>query len=150
MKCCWNYLGNSRVHVVVPRGLRLLPSAPFTLYVCLSINDDLGSSLSKYAFDIQEMVVPVSNKDAVLFLLIVTGKCVAYFVLHNLTSIILPSHDSHSESEEEWSMLSGLSESQCSLLLLGSDVVLLDVHVELITSLISSLLLLDLHLCLSA
>ena len=28
-------LGNSRVQVVVPRGPRLLPLAPFTLYMCL-------------------------------------------------------------------------------------------------------------------
>ena len=43
-------------------------------------------------------------------------------------------------------MLSELSESQCSLLFLGSDGVLLDLCVELITA---SLLLHDLHLCLS-
>ena len=42
-------------------------------------------------------------------------------------------------------MLSELSQSQCSLLFLGSDGAVLDVHVELITSLISSLLLHDLH-----
>ena len=60
------------------------------------------------------------------------------FVLLNLTSLILSSHDSHSESKEELSMLSELSESQCPLLLLGSGGVLLDVCVELITSLTSS------------
>ena len=98
MNCCWNFLGNSRVHVVVPWRPRLLPLAPFTLYVCGSVG--LGSSLSKHAFDIQEMVVPVSNKDMVLFLLIVTVRFTAYFVLFNLTSIISSSHDSHSESEE--------------------------------------------------
>ena len=67
------------------------------------------------------MVAPVSNKEIVLFLLIVTGKLTAYFVLLNLTSIILFSLDSHSESEEESSMLSELSESWCSLLISGSD-----------------------------
>ena len=129
MNCCWNFLGNSRIQVVVPRGLRLLPSAPFTLYVCVCFSVGLGSSLSKHAFDIQEMVVPVSDKDIVLLLLIVTGKFVAYFVLLNLTSVIWFSHDSHSKSEEELSMLSELSESWCSLLFSGSGGVLLDVHV---------------------
>ena len=78
--CCLNFLGNSRVHVVVPQGPRLLPLASFTLYIYVCINVGLGSSLSKHAFDIQEMVVPVSNKDMALFLLIITGKFVAYFV----------------------------------------------------------------------
>ena len=41
-----------------------------------------------------------------MFLLTVTRKFAAYFVLLNLTSIILFSFDSHSESEEELSMLS--------------------------------------------
>ena len=123
------FLGNSRIHVVVPRGPRLLLSAPFTLYVCVCINVSSGSSLSKYAFDIQEMVVPVSNKDMVSFLLIVTGKIVAYSVLLNLTSTISLAHDSHSESEEELRILSELSESQSSLLFLASDGVLLDVCV---------------------
>ena len=63
MNCCWNVLGNSRLQVVVPRGLRLLPLATL--------------SLSKHAYDIQEMVVPVSNKDIILLLLIVTRKFVA-------------------------------------------------------------------------
>ena len=71
----------------------------------------LGLSLSKHAFDQQEMVVPVSHNYMVLFLLIVTGKFAEYFVLLNLTSIISSSYDSHSESEEEFSMLSGLSVS---------------------------------------
>ena len=66
-------------------------------------------SLSKHAFDMQEMVAPVSNKDMVLFLLIVTGKSAAYFVLLNLTSIISSACASHSESEEELSILSELS-----------------------------------------
>ena len=69
-----NFLGNSRVHVVVPGELRLLQSAPFTLSVCVCINVSLGSSLSKHAFDMQEMVSPVSNKDMVLFLLIELGN----------------------------------------------------------------------------
>ena len=72
MNCCWNFLGNSIVHVVVARGPRLL-LVPFTLYVYVCINVSLASSLSKHTFDIQEMVVPVSNKDMVLFLLISTG-----------------------------------------------------------------------------
>ena len=113
----------------MPSRLRLMPLAPFTLYVCVCVSVGLGSSLSKQAFDIQEMVVPVSNKDTVLLLLIVTGKLVAYFLLLNLTSIISFSHDSHSESEEELSMLSELSETQCALLFSGSNGVLLGVCV---------------------
>ena len=97
--------------------------------------------MSKHVFDIQEMVAPMSNKDMVLFLLIITGKFATYFVLLNLTSIILSVHDSHSESKEESSMLSEQSESWCSLLFLGSDGELLGVCVELITSLTSALLL---------
>ena len=89
----------------------------------------LGSSLSKYAFDIQDIVAPVSNKDIVFVLLIVTEKFVACFVLLNLNSVISFCHDSHSESEEESSMLSELSRSWCSLLFSGSDGVLLGVHV---------------------
>ena len=100
-----------------------------------------GSSLLKHAFDIQEMVAPVSDKDMVLFLLIVTGKFVTYFVLLNLTSITSSSCDSHSISEEELSMPSELSYSWCSLLFLGSDGALLGVQAELITSLTSSFLL---------
>ena len=88
--------------------------------------------------------MPVSNKDIVLLLFIVTGTFVAYFVLLNLTSIILFSCNSHSDSQEELSMLSELSESWCSLLFLASEGVFLDVCVELIISLTLSLLL---HLC---
>ena len=95
----------------------------------MCFNVSLGSSLSKHAFDIQEMVAPVLNKDMVLFLLIVAGKFVAYFVLLNLTSIILSAYDSHSESEEVLSILSELYESWSSLIFLGSDGVLLDVHI---------------------
>ena len=135
--------------MVVPRGLRLLLSAPLTLYMCVCFSVGLGSSLSKHDFDIQEMVVPVSNKDIVLLLLIVTGKFAAYFMLVNLTSIILFSLDSHSESEEELSMLSELSESRCSLLISGSESVVLYVCVELVISLTLSLLLCGLCLCLS-
>ena len=86
-------------------------SAPFTLYVCVCINVGLGSSLSKHPFDIHEMAVPVSNKDMVLFLLVVTGKFVIHFILLNLTSIILFACDSHSKSKEESRILSELSES---------------------------------------
>ena len=75
--------------------------------------------MSKHTFDKQEMVVPVSNKDTVLVLSIVTGKFVAYFVLLNLTLIISFSFDIHSKSKEELRMLSELSESWCSLLVFG-------------------------------
>ena len=104
-------------------------SAPFTLYVCVCSNVGLGSSLSKHAFDIQEMIVPVSNKDMALFLLIVTGKFAAYFIFLNLTSIISSGHDTHSKPKEESMILSELSELWCYLLFSGSDGVLLDVHV---------------------
>ena len=57
----------------------MLPLAPFTLYVCVCVNVGLGSSLSKHAFDIEEMVAPVSNKDIVLLVLIVTGKICGIF-----------------------------------------------------------------------
>ena len=59
-------MGNSRVQVVVSRGLRLLPSGPLTLYVCVCDNVGLGSYVSKHVFDIQEMVVPVANSNIVL------------------------------------------------------------------------------------
>ena len=149
MSYCWNFLGNSRVQVVVPRGPRLLPLAPLTLYICVCVNVGLGSSLSKHLFDIQEIVAPVSNKDIVLLLLTVTGKFAAYFVLLNLTSIISFSFDRHSKSKEELTMLLELSESWCSLLLSGSERVLLDVCVEFVISLSLSLLLHGLFLCLS-
>ena len=73
--------------------------APITLYVCVCINVGFGPSFSKHAYDIQEMVVPVSNKGMVLFLLIVTGKFAAYFILLIFTSISLSVHDNHSESK---------------------------------------------------
>ena len=149
VNCCWNFLGNSKVQVVVPRGLRLLPLAPLTLYVCVCVNVGFGSSLSKHVFDIQEMVVPVSNKDIVLLLLTVTGKFAAYFVLLNFSSIIPFSCVSHSESEEELSILSEVSEAWCSLLISSSEWGLLDVCVELVISLTSLLLLCGLCLCLS-
>ena len=38
-------------------------------FVCVSFSIGLGSSLSKHAFEIQEIVVPVSKKDIVLLLL---------------------------------------------------------------------------------
>ena len=74
----------------------------------------------------QEKGVPVSNKEMVLSLLIVTGKFQAYFALLNLTSIISSAHDSHSESDEESRLLSGLSESWGFLISAGSDFVVLD------------------------
>ena len=73
--------------MVLPRGPRLLPSAPFTLYVCCVIMGDLGSSLSKQPFDMQDIVEPVSNKDSVWLLL--TGNLAAYLLPLSLTSIIL-------------------------------------------------------------
>ena len=105
------FLGNLRVHVVFPRGPRLLPSAPLTLYVCVCTNSGLSGSLSKHAFDTQEMVAPVSNREMVLFLLIVTGRFAAYFIMLNLTSIISSAFDGHSESNVESRLLSGLSET---------------------------------------
>ena len=59
------------VHVVILTGPRLLPLAPFTLYVCVCTNAGLGCSLSKHVFDIQEILDPVSNIEMVLILLIV-------------------------------------------------------------------------------
>ena len=87
--------------MVIPIGPRLVPSAPFTLYIFVCTNVDLGCSLLKHASDIHEIVVLVSNRDIMLFLLIVMGKFMAYFMLLNLTLIILSVHDSHPESDEE-------------------------------------------------
>ena len=87
--------------MVIPIGPRLLPLAPITLCVCVCTNDGLGCNLSKHAFDIQEIVTPVSNREMALFLLIAGGKFAAYFILLNLTSIILSAYDSHSESDKE-------------------------------------------------
>ena len=53
--------------MVIPIGPRLFPSASFTLYVFVCTTVGLGCSLSKHAFDIQEVVAPVSNRDIVLF-----------------------------------------------------------------------------------
>ena len=129
MNCCWNFLGNSRIHIVVPRGPRLLPSAPFTLYVCICTNTGLGSSLSKHAFwHTGNGSSNVEQRFGVIFVNL-TGKFVAYLILLNLTSIIWSVCDSHSESEEESGILSGLSESRFSLISSGSDIVLLDAHV---------------------
>ena len=129
MNCCWDFWGNSRVYKVVLKGPRLLLLEPFTLYVCVWTNAGLGCSLSKHAFDMQEMVAPVSNREMVLLLLIVTGKFAAYFMFLNLTLIILSACDSQSESEEESRLLSGLLESWGSLMFSGSDLVVLDVCV---------------------
>ena len=52
-----------------------------------------------------------------------------YFMLLNLTSIVLSVDNSHSESYEESRLLSELSESWGSLISSGSDFVFLDVHV---------------------
>ena len=149
MNCCWNFLGNARVHVVIPIRPQLFPLTPFTLYIYVCADFCLGCSLLKHALDIHEMVDPVSNRNIVLFLLIVTGKFVAYFMLLNLTSIILSVHDSHSESDEESKVLSGLSELLGSLISSGSDFVLLHVHVCPVILLTWSLGLCVLHVCLS-
>ena len=103
----------------------------------------------KHAFDRHEMVAPVSSRDVVLFLFIVTGKFVEYFMLLNLASVTSSVHDSHSESDEELRLLSGLSESWGSLISLGSDFVFLDVHVYSIITITWSCILCDLHMCLS-
>ena len=80
MNCCWNFLGNSRVHVFVQRGLRLLPLVPLTLYICVCNSVGLGFSFSKHTFDTQEVIAPVPNNDMVLILLIKLGNFAAYFV----------------------------------------------------------------------
>ena len=41
----WNFIGNSRVHVVVPIGPRLFLLAPFTLYIFVCTNVGLVCSL---------------------------------------------------------------------------------------------------------
>ena len=94
------------------KGTETVAISIITLYIYVNDSVGLGSSFSKHAFDIKEMVMHMSNKDTVLLLLILTRKCVAYFVLLNLISIILFSHDSHSKSDKELSMLSELSESE--------------------------------------
>ena len=127
MNCCWDFIGNSRVHVIISTGPRLFPLAAFTLYIFVCRYFGLGCSLSKHALDIHEIVALVSNRYIVLFLLIVTGKFMAYFMLLNLTWIISSVHDSHSEPDEESKLLSGLSESWESIVSSGSDFVFLDV-----------------------
>ena len=72
----------------------------------------------------------------------------AYFVLLNLTSIILFSFDRHSQSEEKLNMLSELSKLWCSLLISDPERVLSDVCVECVISLSLLLLLHALVLCL--
>ena len=71
----------------------------------------MGCNLSKHDFDTQEIVGPVSNREMVLLLSVVTEKFAAFFILLNLISIISSAHDSHSESEEESMLLSRLLES---------------------------------------
>ena len=134
------FLGEFQSTGSCAKGTETFAIGTIDFYVCVCVNVGLGSSLSKHVSDIQEIIVPVSNKDIVL-LLTVIRKGAVYFVLFNLTSIILFSFDSHSESKEESSMLSELSESWCSLLVSGSERVLLDISVGLVTLLTSSLLL---------
>ena len=109
--------------MVIPIRPRLFPLAPFTLYICVCTNVGLDCSLLKHASDTHEIVTPVSNRDIVVFVLIVTGKFMAYFMLLNLTLIILSVHDSHSKSDEETRLLSGLLESRGSLISSDSDFV---------------------------
>ena len=61
------------------KGTWLSPSAPLTLYVWDCVSFGLGSILSKHAFDTQEVVAPVWNRDIVSLLLTVTKN-----VLHIL------------------------------------------------------------------
>ena len=149
MNCCCNFLANSRIHVIVPIGPRLFPSVLFTLYIFVCTNFGLGCILSKHALGIHEIVVPVSNRDIVLFLLIVRGKFTAYFMMLNLTLIISSVCNSHSESDEELKLLSGLWESWWSLVSSGSDFVFLDVHVCPVIPLNWLMVLGVLHVCLS-
>ena len=113
--------------MVIPIEPRLYPLAPFILYIFVCTNFGLGCSLLKHALDICEIVAPVSNRDIALFLLMVTGKFVAYFMLLNLTSTISSVCNSHSESDEESKLLSGVSELWGSLESSGSDFAFLDV-----------------------
>ena len=102
MNHCWNFLGNAKVQVDVPRGPRLLPSAPFTLYVYCVNKGGLGFSLSKQVFDMQDIVLPVSNKNTVWLLLTLTGKLAAYLLSLSFTSIISWFCNIHSQSEAEY------------------------------------------------
>ena len=100
--------------MAVPRGPRLLSSAPFTQYRYVVTNRSLGSSMSKHAFDMQEIMAPVLNKDIIWLLLTLTAKLAAYLLLLSLTFIILCSWDRHPESEAEPTLLSELSISLLS------------------------------------
>ena len=66
--------------MAVPRGPRLLPSTPCTLYGCFAISRGLELSLSKHDFYMQEIVAPVSNRDTSWLLLTFTGKIEAYLL----------------------------------------------------------------------
>ena len=143
------FLRKCRVHMVIPIQPRLFPSALFTLYICVCTNFGLGCSLLNRALDTREIVAPVSNRDIVLFLLMVTGEFMVYFMLLNMTLIISSVCDSHSESDEDSKLLLGLSESWGSLVSSGFDFVLLDVHVFPVIVLTWSLGLHVLHVCLS-
>ena len=103
--------------------------------MCFFTKVGIGCSLSKHAIDMQEIVAPIPNREMVSFSLIVTGKFTAFVMLLNLTSMILSAHDSHSETDKESKLLSGLSESWGSLISSGSDFVFLDAHVSPIISL---------------
>ena len=109
----------------------------------------LGCSLLKHDLDINKIVALVSNRDTVLFLLMVSGKFVAYFILLNLASIISSVHDTHSESDEESKLLLGLTESWWSLLSSVSDFEPLNVGICPVISLTWSLELCVLWTCLS-
>ena len=85
--------------------------------LCFVTSGGLGSSLSKHAFDMQDIVAPVSNNDFVWLLLTLTGKLAAYLLLLSLTSIISRSLDSYSESEAESKLISELSTSVSHIVL---------------------------------
>ena len=75
----------------------------------------MGCSLSEHAFDIHEVVAPVSE-----IVVNCDREIAAFFILLNLTSIISSADDSHSKSDEELRLLSGVSESWGSLMSSGS------------------------------
>ena len=64
--------------MVIPSRPRLFQLAQFTLFVFVLTNLDLGCSLPRHDLEIHERVAPASNRDIVLFLLMVTGKFMSY------------------------------------------------------------------------
>ena len=112
------------MHIAVPRGYQDYCHQHHLLGMCVFVLMLVwGPVCQKHAFNLQEMVASVSSRDVVLFLLIVTGKFAAYFILLSLNSVISSACDSHSESEEQSRILSELVESQFSLLSLVLDII---------------------------